>query len=248
MRCVWQGVGYNSILCTSCNCWVHKKCSGISGSPSAVRDFTCKRCSGILPIQNDIQNVVTLNGDSLEVVQKFCYLGNMLDAGGGAQSGSMARVQCVWGKFRNLLPLLSSKVKEDLNKALVETVMQYGSETWPVKVEDTQRLHRNETSIHWICHSSPLDRDSCDLRRERLGATPISELMRVRRLRLFSHTERKEENCCLREVQNLEAPGKPLPGRPPKSWSEVINDDLKAKGLAPELALNRDAWLQAISW
>ena len=83
--------------------------------------------------------------------------------------------------------------------------------------------------------------------RERLGVTPITELMRVKRLRWFGHIERKEENCCLREVQNLEAPGKPLPGRPPKSWSEVINDDLKAKGLAPELALNRDAWRKAIS-
>ena len=30
-----------------------------------------------------------------------------------------------------------------------------------------------------------------------------------------------------------------LPGGTPKSWSELIND--KAKGLAPELSLNRDA-------
>ena len=84
----WQGVGYNSILYTSCNCWVHKKCSGVSGSLSAVRDFTCKRCSGFLPRQDDIPNAVTLNGDySLDVVQKFCYLDDMLDAGGGpAQS------------------------------------------------------------------------------------------------------------------------------------------------------------------
>ena len=185
----WQGVGHNSILCTSCDCWVHKKCSGISGSLSAVRDFTCKRCCGLLPRQDDIPNTVTLNGDSLEVVQKFCYLGDMLDAGGGAQSSSITRVQCAWGKFRNLLPLLTSKavpskVKGELYRACVQTVMLYGSETWPVKVEDTQRLHRNEMlMIRWICRASPLDRDSCDLLRERLGVTPITELMRVRRLR-----------------------------------------------------------------
>ena len=72
----------------------------------------------------------------------------MLDAGGGAQSSSITRVQCAWGKFRNLLPLLTSKavpskVKGELFRACVQTVMLYGSETWPVKVEDTQRLHRN---------------------------------------------------------------------------------------------------------
>ena len=93
-----------------------------------------------------------------------------------------------------------------------------------------------------------MDRDSCDLLSERLGVTPISELIRVRRLPWFGHIEREVENCWLRKVQILEAPGEPLPGRPPKSWTEVIKDDLKAKGLAPELALNRDAWRQAISW
>jgi len=31
-----RGVGNDSILCTSCQKWVHKKCSGIKGSKSEV--------------------------------------------------------------------------------------------------------------------------------------------------------------------------------------------------------------------
>ena len=46
-----------------------------------------------------------LAGSNLEVVDKFCYLGDMLDAGGGAES----RVRSGWEKFREFLPLLTTK-------------------------------------------------------------------------------------------------------------------------------------------
>ena len=38
-----KGVGSNSIQCTSCQKWVHKKCSGIKGSMSKVaKSFICR--------------------------------------------------------------------------------------------------------------------------------------------------------------------------------------------------------------
>ena len=43
------------------------------------------------------------------MVDKFCYLGAMLDAGGGAESSTVTRVRSVWKKFRELLPLLTTK-------------------------------------------------------------------------------------------------------------------------------------------
>ena len=89
-----------------------------------------------------------LAGSNLEVVDKFCYLGDMLDAGGGAESSTVTRVSG-WKKFRELLPLLTTKaislkVKWELYAACVRSVMLYGSETRPIKVEESQRLHRNE--------------------------------------------------------------------------------------------------------
>jgi len=40
-----RGVGSNSIQCTSCQKWVHKKCSGIKGSMSKVmKSFICRGC------------------------------------------------------------------------------------------------------------------------------------------------------------------------------------------------------------
>ena len=40
------------------------------------------------------------NGVSLEKVDKFCYLGDMLDADGGCDSAVTKRVRSAWKKFR----------------------------------------------------------------------------------------------------------------------------------------------------
>ncbi|XP_065319053.1 uncharacterized protein LOC135927041 [Gordionus sp. m RMFG-2023] len=42
------------------------------------------------------------NGLTLGKVDKFCYLGDMLNADGGADSALVARVRQVWKKFRHL--------------------------------------------------------------------------------------------------------------------------------------------------
>jgi len=61
------GIGNNSIQC-SCQKWVHRKC-GIKGSMYKVmKSFVCTGCTSV---DND-------NNANLELVDKFCYLGNML--------------------------------------------------------------------------------------------------------------------------------------------------------------------------
>ena len=50
---VWslqKGVVANSIKCTSCNSWIHKKCSGVSGKLSNMSNFHCTKyvhCSSV---------------------------------------------------------------------------------------------------------------------------------------------------------------------------------------------------------
>src|SRR5437867_897105 len=44
-----EGVGRNSICCTSCKKWIHKRCSRMVGSLlkiAKVEDFKCRNCSG----------------------------------------------------------------------------------------------------------------------------------------------------------------------------------------------------------
>ena len=53
------------------------------------------------------QNLDTGNRVSLEKVDKFCYLGDMLDADGGYDSIVTARVRSAWKKFCEYLPILT---------------------------------------------------------------------------------------------------------------------------------------------
>ena len=38
-----SGVGVNSIECSQCKLWVHKKCSGLTGRLVADLEFVCQR-------------------------------------------------------------------------------------------------------------------------------------------------------------------------------------------------------------
>jgi hypothetical protein len=66
-------------------------------------------------------------------------------------------VRSAWAKFRELAPVLTSraaslKVKGKGYKTCVQRVMVYGSETWPAKTEDMQRLERTERmKVRWMC-------------------------------------------------------------------------------------------------
>jgi len=91
---VWsRGVGSNSIRCTSCQKWVHKKCSGIKGSMYKVmKSFICIGCSNPV-ISTDRTSVDIGASANLEVVDKFCYLGDMLSVDGDADAAVEARIR-----------------------------------------------------------------------------------------------------------------------------------------------------------
>jgi hypothetical protein len=158
-----KGVGTNSIRCTSCRAWIHHKCSGIVGNlEEHESNYICGRCRGGGTPEStestERQQQVSLGvGQNLECVEKFCYLGDMIGAGGGAEDASRARTRCAWSKFRELAPILTSrgaslKVKGKVYKTCVQRTMVYGSETWPMKKEDMQRLERTERMmVRWMC-------------------------------------------------------------------------------------------------
>ena len=57
-----------------------------------------------------MENLNLENGEVLEGVRKFRYLGDMLNGEGGSSLASISRVGCGWKKFRELSGILTSKV------------------------------------------------------------------------------------------------------------------------------------------
>ena len=82
-----SGVGSsNAIFCGGCKRWVHKKCSSIKGPLRPDPEFRCARCLGTAQAIDEREvSEVEVGNEKLEVVPEFCYLGDMLSAGGGCE-------------------------------------------------------------------------------------------------------------------------------------------------------------------
>ena len=82
----------NSIQCSQCMYWVHKKCSGVRGRLAEDPDYVCPRCCDqARPIDNRPVTQVDVDGTQLDVESNFCYLGDMLCAGGGCKLAIVTR-------------------------------------------------------------------------------------------------------------------------------------------------------------
>jgi len=66
-------------------------------------DFHCRKCRDSDTFAHvDRRGIEIGVNEKLEYVEQFCYLGDMLGAGGGAEEASRARTRCAWAKFREL--------------------------------------------------------------------------------------------------------------------------------------------------
>ena len=74
-----KGVGVSSLLCTLCNHWVHKRCSGLRSKLASVINFKYKACLDP-QVSDDDYKTVELRRNKYEVINQFCYLGNMISA------------------------------------------------------------------------------------------------------------------------------------------------------------------------
>ena len=73
---------------------------------------------------------------NLELVDKFCYLGDMLSVDGGADAAVENRIRIARNKFTQLVALLTNKdislkMRGRLYSSCVRSSMLYGSETSP---------------------------------------------------------------------------------------------------------------------
>ena len=81
------------------------------------------------PINGPTVTEVDVDRTMLDVEATFCYLGDMLCSDGGYDSAIAAKCCVARGKFRKLLPVLTSR---HLSPRIhgVRSAMLHGSETW----------------------------------------------------------------------------------------------------------------------
>ena len=239
-------VGRNSILCTKCKLWTHKRCTNIRGSLKPWSGiFTCAKCCNPPASQQEEPSY-----GELECVKKFTYLGHCLDATGGCEIAISQRIQAAWSSFRQLRGSLlgrrglSFKQRGIIYSRCVRPVLLYSSETWCATTASKQRLKSAENRmIRMMCNVTLADRIPTEVLRNKLEiARDVLECLEMQLLRWFGHVFRRDESNPIKLAYNLQVEGSKPRGRPKKTWHDTVLETMKSRNLKPADALDRDYW------
>ena len=208
--------------------------------------------SKLIRIGDTSNNPVVIGDSALEEVDKFTYLGSIIDVQGGTEADVKARTAKARTAFKQLAKVwkasnISLRTKLRLFNSNVKSVLLYGCETWKTtktvlnKVQTfINRCLRSILKIKWQ------DRVRNEELWERTGQKAIEETIKLRKWRWIGHTLRKP--CCNITRQSLQwnPQGQRKKGRPRETWKRCTEREMKAIGLTwnelSRAAQDREKW------
>ena len=199
---------------------------------------------------------VSLDGEALEEVDNFKYLGSVIAANGGVEADVSHRVSegckmlgAVNGVMKNRG--LGMNVKRVLYERVIVPTVTYGSELWGMKERERRKLNVFEMRcLRSMCGVSRLDRLRNEEVRERTGVREeLADGVDKNVLRWFGHVERMDDERLLKKVVNARVDGRGARGRPSFGWMDGVKKALK-NGMdvreAKERARNRNEWRRMV--
>ena len=144
---------------------------------------------------------INLQGQNLERVNTFKYLGAILAENGNMDPETTHRIQSGWKNWKRVSGILcdrriSLRVKGKVYKTVVRPAMMYGAETSAVKKAQEKKLVVAEIRmLTWMSGVTKLDR----IRNDRIrGTTKVGEISkkvqesRLKWLKWYGHVLRRE--------------------------------------------------------
>ena len=183
---------------------------------------------------------INTQGEILERMNTFIYLGATLAENGDLDTEMTHRIQSGWKNWKRISEILcdrriSLRSKVKVYKTVVRLAMMYGAETWAMQKAQEKKLAVAEMRmLRWMSGVTKLDR----IRNERIrGTTKVGEIskkMQESRLKWYGHVLRREDECVGKRVMGMEVPGKRRRGRPKWEWLDRIRNDLLERELSRE--------------
>ena len=196
----------------------------------------------------------TLNDEALETVKNFSYLGSIMSNNFtldmelhtrlGKAATSFGRLsKRVWS---NKSLTLHTKLK--VYHACMLSILLYGAETWTTYHK--QELKLNSFHLHCLCIMLCVKWQDNVTNLEilqRCNSTPLSSILKQRRLRWLGHVHRVPIDRLPKQILYGELTGGKQPvGRPKLRYKDVIKRDLTDYGIDPmhwqTVAEERPTW------
>ncbi|VDO98847.1 unnamed protein product [Schistosoma margrebowiei] len=207
----------------------------------------------VLKFKAENNNPITLDGETLENVEFFTYLGSIIDEQGGSDADVKARIGKARTAFLQLKNIwnskqLSTNIKVRIFNTNVKAVLLYGAETWRTTSPTIKKVQvfinsclRKILNIHWP------DTISNSLLWERTN----KEEIRKRRWKWIGHKLRKSSRCITRQALTWNPEGKRKRGRPKNTLRRIIVVDMKTMNYSwtelERIAQDRVGWRMLVS-
>ena len=167
--------------------------------------------------------------DTLEVVASFCYLGDMLAAGGGCE---LAVTAVTTRQCENSLEEIQGSVTSSyiLPRLLQEPwpcvqllhAELHASETMPLTKMNLQRLQRNDRAmIRQICSIKPEDVATVRSNKLLVKLEDLDLILRERS-HWFGHVE--HSSGAVRTACDIQVDGRQEPGIPKLTWKKLTDE------------------------
>lgn len=194
---------------------------------------------------------ITMNGEQLEEVNSFKYLGAILSKDGTCTAEVNSRIAAATAAMASLTHIwksdMSFQIKYKLYRSLVISTFLYGCETWTLHAETERRIQAFEHKcLRRLLRISYKDHKTNDFVRSTVTTMvgpqeTLLAFVKRKKLAWYGHTTR--HNCLAKTILQGTLEGGRRRGRQRKSWSDNIKDWTSLN--TPELlrtAANRDDW------
>ncbi|VDP46970.1 unnamed protein product [Schistosoma curassoni] len=173
------------------------KTASVAAVSASVNLNIHKGKTKVLKFKAENSNPITLDGETLQDVESFTYLGSIVDEQGGPDADVRAKIGKARVAFLQLKNIwnskqLSTNTKVRIFNMNVKVVRLYGAETWRTTTTTVKEVQVFINSclpkilnIHWP------DTTSNSLLWERTNQLPAEEEIRKRRWKWIGHTLRK---------------------------------------------------------
>ena len=187
----------------------------------------------------DTECRVSLEGEEMENVRVFKYLGSVMSKDGSLEEEVRERVQQgrkVAGSLKAVIKNreVSMDVKRSLHDSIVIPTLTYGSEAWTMQEGYKSRVRAVEMNyLRGACGVTWRDRLTNEEVKERCGVSvDVTEKIRRNTLRWFGHVERMESESLTKRVYVSEVDGVRGRGRPRLRWRDGVERYMREGGLS----------------
>ena len=181
---------------------------------------------------------VRLNGEVLEEVESFKYLGSVISKGGGVSEDVSQRVNAgaaAYGAMKSIWreKEVGMRVKKGLYESIIVPTVMYGGESWGLRKKEERRLNVMEMNcLRNMCGVSRRDRVRNEEVRRRVGVeSELAERVKGRVLSWFGHVERMSGERMTKRVYESSVEGARGRGAPPKGWMSSVKKILDKRGM-----------------